>query len=252
MSALKKKLNSAGTGDGPCITMVIPTKPAYPDARQNHIILKNALKEVRQHLTEQFDAIRAEEIYKKLEHKTETIDLQHVKEGLGIYFSEGVFETMVFPYPVQAKTVIGESFDTSEVEAQQQKHKAIYVLALSKGATRLFKGEDGMLEEIINEDFPKKFEQQYQTSQSSLGAFTNYEESQVNHEREEAFMREVDVLLGKYMKEEDLPVVLMGVERSLSEFMHVSRHAKDVIRRVEGNYDYHAVSEVGEKVWGEL
>ncbi|MGH9283104.1 MAG: hypothetical protein ACRD0S_09215, partial [Acidimicrobiales bacterium] len=70
-----------------------------------------------------------------------------------------------------------------------------------------------------------------------------------DREASRGFYRDVDGALGEAARDDPLPLVLVGVERSVARFDEVSRHPRAVIGRVYGSKDSFGPHALGEVVW---
>ncbi|MCB0396917.1 MAG: hypothetical protein KDD36_09700 [Flavobacteriales bacterium] len=242
----------ATKGKGPFVSIVFPTDKQYPDSRQNEIRLKNAIKLAEQDLAGKTSPEVFERLKKKLEADVQKVDLVHVREGIGIYFSEKAFDVVVFPLPVREKVTVGKAFDLDALELNIQARQDYWVLCLSKGKSRLLRGNNDGLKEIEDEVFPMPFENEFEVGKArpaKPGEFYVKEESKIDLERLDSYLRKVDHALGERLKTEDLPVVVMSVERELAEFRKVSKHRPSLLHGIAGNYDRHSPDELAKLVW---
>jgi hypothetical protein len=70
-----------------------------------------------------------------------------------------------------------------------------------------------------------------------------------NDEKTRPFMVRVDNALGKYLTDEGLRVVLVGVERTLGHYKKFSKYNDKVLGEVHGNYDYAPAQDIAELTW---
>lgn len=120
-----------------------------------------------------------------------------------------------------------------------------WVLALSKGNTRLLKLEGNALTEINDEHFPVRYEEQFQYERKT-GQIVQYydDESRVQETRMHGYFRHVKHLLGPYLKAEDLPIVLMTANSNAADFKRVTHLGHKMARCIHGNFDHHRVSQL--------
>ena len=129
--------------------------------------------------------------------------------------------------------------------APKPKVKDYWVLALSKGKTRLLKLSDDKLTEVNDKNFPEKYEEQFQYERKTGPKVQYYDdESRINEIRLHAYFRHIDHLLSLYLKRADLPVILLSVKNHISDFKHVASAARKITYTIRGNYDYHSVHEL--------
>jgi hypothetical protein len=63
------------------------------------------------------------------------------------------------------------------------------------------------------------------------------------------FMVRIDQAMGKYLTQEGLRVVLVGVEKKLGHFNKFSKNADKVLATINGNYDYAPPQDITQLVW---
>jgi len=125
----------------------------------------------------------------------------------------------------------------------QSKYPDCWVLALSKGNTRLFRFLGGRLTEVMDGQFPLRYIEQFQ-HEPRTGQIVQYfdDESKVNENRLHSYYRHVSHVLEPHLKSEDLPVVLMTANTNAGDFKRVTHLEDRIVRCVHGNYDRHRVS----------
>jgi len=129
-----------------------------------------------------------------------------------------------------------------------------WVLALSKGHTRLLRLRDGKLTEIDDKNFPLEYEEQFQYESPSSPRKVLYfsDESRIGEVRLHAFFRHIGHVLEPYLKKGRVPIILMTVNAHVSEFKRNTRLDDRIVRNIHGNYDHHRVSELKTLLWKRL
>jgi hypothetical protein len=111
-----------------------------------------------------------------------------------------------------------------------------------KGDTGFVAGNALDTDEIITDQIDTSIErdapslddagdQRSHPDQSSIGGVRNDEKTR-------NFMVRIDNSLGKYMTEQGLRVVLVGVDKTLGHFNKFSKNGDKILGTVTGNYDY--------------
>ena len=123
--------------------------------------------------------------------------------------------------------------------------KEYWVLALSKGKTRLFLLEGRQFKEITDEHFPLHYEEQFQHERKT-GQIVQYyaDESRVSEVRRHAYYRHVLHLLESYLQEKPFPLILMTANTNVGDFKRITHLEDRIARCIHGNFDHHRVSEV--------
>src|SRR5688572_18669012 len=193
----------------PCISMIIPTARFGRERMQNPELIERAILRAEQLLThsawphKQIVALQV-----KLDSMRNRIAHMRCQEGLAIFLSPNVFKIAVLPFPVKEKIMLGRNFEIRDLIYFTQFLKPYYLLTTSKKRVRLFKGSGNDLQEIINNDFPKQYTEEYEYARpsiaSSSGALKDFEldKSILREKRQMSFLKQADDTLNKYIKDD--------------------------------------------------
>jgi hypothetical protein len=129
-----------------------------------------------------------------------------------------------FPFPVDQRIIVDQSFEVRDLYYLEQFSKPYYVLKLTNNEAHLFLMETGALtREITNTYFPIQDNNVYEYARSSFGHTYGYskkgfekDKSTMNKTRQESFYKEVQKNLGIYIKHSDL--LISGAKRIVSTF----------------------------------
>jgi len=239
----------------PCISMIIPTARFSRERMQNPELIERAILKAKQLLNNsawQKDKIIA--INAKLDSIHNKIDHIRFQEGLAIFISPNVFKIILLPFPLKEKVVLARTFEVRNLIYFSQFLKSYYLITISKKRVRLFKGSGNDLQEIINNDFPKQYAEEYEYARPSIGSSSGVlkdferDKSILQETRQVAFLRQADHTLNNYIKS-DTPLFVAGVGEELANFEHVSHHVKKIAGKIPGNYDIDAIHPLAESAW---
>lgn len=235
----------------PSISIICSTElTSFSDKEKIRLSLKNQIDQVAKKLSYQCEPDEARKLTNAVEAVAKEISLDRLEKGIGMYVSSG-FQTLVsFPFPVRNKAIVSSHFDVSDIEHTIDKLIPYRVLLLSKNKTRLFKGKGNKLEEVEDQQFPRRLGNDFQTHRTSPHSFYNEEESEVDQSRLESDIRKIDKQLDSYGK--DTPIVLLGVVKHLSTYKKVTKHTKLIISSLTGNYDQSSTHQIAELVWPQV
>jgi hypothetical protein len=241
----------AGGGNLPAVSIIIPTYRTLPESRMNAIRAKDAVHKTSKRLVRELGEDKAVLLTAKLEGLHRQIDFEHPQDGIGMYIGEKAEMLVSFPFPVQEKIVVGESFEIRDLIFARNRTMSYWVLALSMKPTRLFQGHGEMLKEIKNDQWPVVYEEQFEFPARQKPGISEYseEESRIQDERLKAFFRHVDHLLEPLLQKDRKALVLLGVERHQAMFSEISDYSKWVEGRITGNFDHVSAGELAQKVW---
>jgi hypothetical protein len=112
---------------------------------------------------------------------------------------------------------------------------------------RLFEAWTTVLDERLAKPFPMAHRGAGAVSKLPGGEGIN--RSAVRDEAVRTFYRAVDDAVAAVQKANSLPLVLVGVERSLAFYQEVTRHAASIAGMLAGNHDKTSPSALGKLVW---
>ncbi|MGC1239989.1 MAG: hypothetical protein WA874_00300 [Chryseosolibacter sp.] len=243
----------------PCLSIVIPTHQYSRDRMQNPEIIEKAIQKATSLLANSAwpkDQIRQME--SKFNALLESVDNMRLQEGMAIFISPNMMKIHFLPFAVKEKIMLGQTFEIRDLVYFGQLLKPYFLLALSKNRIRLFKGSGRDLQEVINNDFPKDYVEEYEYERPSLGSSSgsslkSYErdKSILQESREKGFFRNADAILNKYLKE-NTSLFVAGVEEAIANFQDASHHLKNIAGKIEGNYDYDALHPLAETMWKKI
>ena len=240
----------------PCISITIPTAKYTRARKENPALIKKAVTKAKRliaHTAWPKDQLR--QLEHRLDSLEEKLDYMGFQEGVAIFLSSDFFKIQSLPFTVGEKVTLSGNFEIRDLIYFNQFLKPYYLLAVSKKRVRLFKGCGRDLEEVINNDFPKQYIEEYEyarptigsPSSSGLKAFER-DKSILENTRLRDFFRQADNSLGKYLKGENC-LFVAGVNEELADFDDVSRHANNVIGKIHGNFDVDAIHPLAETAW---
>ena len=229
-----------------CVSIILPTHRLSPERRVDNLKLKNSITAAKQLLQYKYTVSNIQLLMDAIDEIYDTIDFSHNSDGLGIYISSDIKLAVQFPFTVEEKVMVGDSFEIRDLLYKENYSVPYLVILVSKNHIRLYKGLLDELEEIIDESFPLTYEEEYVYNSPSRGTpFTGHttvrnfekEKSSLEEIRFKQFYQKADKLLNKYIISAS-PVILLGVEKDVAWFEKVSVHVKNLIHTIDGNYDY--------------
>jgi hypothetical protein len=222
-----------------CISIIIPTYHKGTETKENSALVKKAVAEAETLLSN----YEGEKLLKrKLEELTQEIDYKHPSQGLGLFLSESTKKIFNFHFPVKRLVDVGESFEIRDVLFDVKESEPYGVLTLTRKEVHAYMGTGGKLAEVLEKPFPKKFHDSYEYPRPLLGSPGSYslkgseEKSVTKDNRIKTFFNSVDHVLDSYFGQE-LPLIVMGSKENLSAFRSLTKHSKQIVSYVPGNYE---------------
>ena len=242
-----------------CISIVVPTHRYSRERIQDPKTVYKAVEKAK-HLLQNSawpkDTIQQIEI--KLNAVRQKIDYLHLQDGLAIFVSPNISKLFLLPFQVKEKVILAKKFEIRDLFYYAQFLKPYYLLAVSKKRIPLYRGEGRDLHEIRNNDFPQEYAEEYEyahpsvdsSSSMSLKSFER-DKSVLQEIRQKTFLKHVDHAINKYLKS-DIPLLIAGVEETLSNFEHVTHHLNHVVGKIQGDYAHDALHALSDLAWKKM
>ena len=231
----------------PAVSILLPTHRTSPDNRQDPIRTRNLIQEASDRLLQEFSRREIEPVLNRLEQVANEVDYRGALDGLAIFVNQDVTRIFYLPFPLAERVVIDETFATRDLVYALNRTTRYWVLALSENSTRLFEGVRENLTEIQEEGFP--LEHTGPTRGKAKPTDPAVQASAVRDERHRQFFREVDDAFKPFYADDELPLVVVGVDRYLAFFQEVSSRPGAIVATLQGNHDRSAPHELGKLVW---
>ncbi len=230
----------------PSITVTMKTHRTAPGVTQDPILLKNLRNELAERLSNEMDKKTSEQWLKRFDSFIHLIDHQNNLDGLGIFLGERVGMIKRFPFDLPNRVVLDKNFATRDIIVGISKSLRYYVLTLSKEKVDIFEAsEDRFGENAEIDGFP--MENPRIAANTLQKSFSDTEDRYT-----EEFFREVDEALEKVMRQEPLPIVLVGVRRIRDYYMKKTRFNHNIIAQLDGSRSANNASTWLNEIWTEV
>jgi hypothetical protein len=234
----------------PALSILLPTYYKSPDdLQQNPVRLKKLMRQAMDRLLEKHSKSELTSLLHNLDNVAESIDFDHPQKGLAVFVSSSVAKSFPLPFAVDEQVVIEENFVTRHLVHARNRSKRYYLLLLTKDICRLYECQRDHLHEIRDKGFPKTSEQEGVDSEWT-GDF-GVDSGSYDTRRATEFLRQVEELLDGVIGENELPLVIAGVERNLASFCKISKYKNRLIATVEGSYEKTPLPELAQIAWSE-
>jgi len=253
----------AGTG----ISIYMPTHPVV-DTKQDQIRLKNLLRRGEKELID--SGMRSTEARHLLEpaEKLSADDFfwQHQGEGLAIFSAPGAFRHFRLPYSPQELVVVADSFHVKPLISLLSGDGLFYVLAVSQNAVRLLQCSSDNVWMITPESVPASLAEalKYDEFQKHLQFHTGTgsgpgERAAIFHGQgvgtDDAkdnilrYFRQIDHGLHELLREEQVPLVIAGVDYLHSIYRQASTYPHLLQEGIQGNVDDMSAKQLQQRAW---
>jgi hypothetical protein len=245
----------------------MPILPFGQDVQQNPIRLENLVRQAESQLVDQ--GVERRMIDDLLAPTRQLIAdrlfWQQSDQSLAIFASDGFFKLYWLPFAVEEHVLVSQAFQLRPLlPLLSDGH--FYVLALSKGLVRLFRGTRDSITELEIRDAPTslaeflrfdEFEKQNQLHSGMSGR--SGERSAIFHGQGDAddsekdqilrFFQQVDRSIYPYLRNENAPLVLAGVEYLLPIYRRVTTYPHVVDAAINGSHDRSSGEQLHAKAW---
>jgi len=252
--------------EGLCVSLYAPMEKSG-DTQQNPIRFKNLLAEAEKHLVEhglrESDAIEFLSPAKKLQQNS--LFWEHQNDGLAVFLSKETFLHYRQPYRFKELAVVSDHFHIKPLLPLLVGDGRFFVLALSQSTVRLIQGTrfnvneidlEGMpegLASVIRQEGVEKLLQFHTVAPTTKGdrpaIFFGHGAGYNIKENIQRYFQLVNKALHDYIRNENVPLVLAGVDYLLPIYREVNTYPLLVKEGIEGNPEGLSAEKLHEKAW---
>jgi len=254
--------------DGLCISMYMPAEPGAATVDEQRIRFKNLLRKAEKEI--QKSGSKKKDLYEMVEQGRRLLEndyfWRYQSSGLAVFISAGVFLFYKLPISFEEEFVAGQRFYIKPLIPLFMADGRFYVLALSQKEVRLFSCTRYHVMEIDLVDVPegiaeslkydsKQYQLQFHTGAAGGGgdrpAIFHGHGVSVDDNKDELlrYFQDVDRGLSDILPEQEVPLVLAGVEYLLPIFKEASSYRRVMKEVVRGNPETLRAEELHEKAW---
>ena len=257
-----------GSYEGPCVSVFMPTHRGVTESKQDQIRFKNLLREAEESLLQ--SALRAPQVNDLLEPaqgllKDASFWKQQI-DGLALFLCQDMFQHFRFPHRFEELVVVTDRFHIKPLFPLLSGDKQFYLLALSQNQVRFFQGSRYALTEIALEGIPDRLaekvgyedrEKQLQLHTGGPGAASGrgaifHGHGQGTDDAKDKileYFRQIDKGLQHLLKDENVPLVLAGVEFLFSIYREANTYPNLADHGVTGNPEGLSADDLHEQAW---
>jgi hypothetical protein len=193
---------------GLCISILMNTTPGPRMSDSDRQRLSAHARDVVRRLELEPDPGQAAVLESRLRRALEQVALAPTDTALALFVSDATIRLIHLPVTVEDRVIIDPTFATRDVLRAVQANPRFLLLHLDHRSASLYRYNQKYLEPQLSPDFPALREGRVRTGRDV--------------ERQRGFLREVDAGLSRHLAETKLPVVLVGGERILGEFLRIT------------------------------
>lgn len=226
-----------------CVTISLNTHRTHPDNAQDEIVLKNLLKEAEEKIEKEFEKREVSSLLDKLNRVD--VNPNYNLDSLHLFLSNDTMEIIKSPWPTQSNRVqISDSFALRSLIKMINKSKEYYILLLSQGAVNLYNAiNDGVVEEVKNDDFPFAENTHYTTDKEKRS------DGKLMDNMVREYFNKVDKALVKLHNETGLHCIVICTEDNHSRLMQVADKPSIYEGYVPIDYNNVAPHQIAKQAW---
>lgn len=244
------------TTNFPSISIIIPTHMVLPDKLQNPILLKDCIKQAAKELQSKVPGNIAEPLIDKLHKLEQYIDFSKTSKSLALFVNKDVTTFFYLPWTLPKTVLVDEQFAVRDILVQRAKSPSYWILALSRGSTRLLHFSDDHLYEIIEPTVDKDGKPVSGFPLNDLGPSehkylaigTGDLDARYKDNHEIQFFRFIDTNFARFLKQEVLPVILLGVAEDIAYFKDATHNKDSIVESVHGNFDHATLDHIKDAI----
>ena len=137
------------SAEAPCLSLYQPTHRRHPENQQDPIRFKNLVKTLEQSLRQKYPAREIRPLLQPFNDLAADRDFwNHTQDGLAVLCAPDLFRVYKLQRPVPELAIVADSFHIKPLLRIVQSADRYQILAVSRGAIRLFEGNRDALDEI--------------------------------------------------------------------------------------------------------
>lgn len=243
---LKTLLQKLGAEENnPCVTISLNTHRTHPDNAQDEILLKNLLTEAQERVGNEFDKRDVAELLNKIATVQNEINVNYNLDSLHLFLSNDTKEIVRTPWPLHQNMVhISQSFAIRPLIKAYSRSVSYLVMLLSQGGVMLYEAiNDGIIGEIINEDFP------FPEKESEVFFPERKSDSEYMDDLVREYFNKIDKALVNIYNETGLNCVVVCTTDNYSRLMQVADKPNAYQGYVHIDYNNVAPHQIVQQTW---
>jgi hypothetical protein len=223
-----------------CVSIFLPTRRAglAREIEENRIQLKDLLRDAESRLAGAgLTRAGAVELLSPARQLLRRSDFwRYQSDGLALFLCHGFFRYFRLPLKLSAFVTVAERFEITPLLSLWTSEDRFYLLALSLNHVKLFQGTRYAISEVDVRGLPLSLHETlgYSVSESQRQQHTL---KAGLPEDELLYFRQIDEALRNSCKDQRVPLVLAGVEESVSRYRQVNTYAELLDGSVAGSPD---------------
>lgn len=215
----------------PCVSVIMPFEPKMNSKAAIKHSLKIAADKINRQLHANYAKDIADELSEKLKNVIGHLDFRTHKKSIAIYVSPAVEKVFYLDVNVREKVMVNTSFEIRDIVLNKKTEREFLLLVISGKKEKIYVGNENKLKLIvsnqivhINRDLPEP-----------VANFTNA--ATIKEIKLKKFLHYIDTGLPQILKYYPLPLFIMAPKKTMGYFENITKHHKNIIGFVHGNFD---------------
>lgn len=231
-----------------CVSLFLPTPREGKEVGVGRIQYKDLLRDTEERLLgagltkagrdELLSAAR------QLERRSDF--WQYQSDGLALFLTHGFFRHYRLPLKLSAFAVVADRFEITPLLPLWASEDRFYLLALSRKQVRVFEGTRYATSELYIDALPRGLPEILETSIDSSERQQHTLKAGLP-EDELLYFRQIDEILRRSLRDQQVPLVLAAVEKAISAYRQVNQYATLLADGLPGNPDRLSAEELHAK-----
>lgn len=216
----------------PAVSVILPFDSKISLKSEMDHKLKIALEEVKRQLLSVYPDEKAYVVINKLQKLIVGLKYDMGKKSIAIFVSPLTEKVIYLDIEVKEKLIIDESFEIRDLVYNETQALKYILLLLSAENSKLCQVSDHEFE-YLKSAFPldiHAYENDISERVSNFSDPANRKEDVLNK-----YLQHVDQSLTEVLKQQHLPVFILGTDRALGHLKKMTRNEKNIVEFIQGN-----------------
>jgi len=225
----------------PAISIILSAAPEIALQKEMQHKLKITTDNVKRQLQEQYPAQSCEDILQRLDDTIASIDYNTDFQSIVIYVSPILSKVFYLHIPIEDKIIIDQSFEIRDLIYAKQEAIKFIVLMITGKHTEAYILDNGNAAKLKLE-MPENMTAYDRDEPEPVANFSD--QSKDKELLQNKFLKHIDNALSAILRTNNLPVFLLGVERTLGHFTSITANANSIAAMIHGNYEEASLTEI--------
>lgn len=229
----------------PSVSIILPFDVKVNAHKELSHSLKVAADKVEQELNNNYPAEMSELLMNKLRQLIRDVKIDTKGKSMALFVSPIFQKVYYLEVPVEEKIVVDDSFEIRDLVFNLKQKNHFLLMRLSSHICSLYLWNQGRFNKVIT-DQPMEVEAYLNEAPERVANF-----SDMGDRKEiitQKFIQQMDQVLGRVLKENPLPVIVIGPDKVLGHFRQVSKNISQACAFITGNYDESSYPELNQLI----